>query len=505
MPIAMPKLKSSEYDPGRLEAVLSQLSTVQWTNTTPVDQMPTYKARTIRSTRVSTMGPTAASEQVLMRARLTADLKGKPKIMGEATHRLSPYGLRLMKELPTIQITHRSRPASLMSNRLQLNELNRRVDNAKANMSVLNSISLPDNIAAEISALKKDATLKRLKIDNDTLRTYIKEHERSSIIPGFKWGQIDPDDRSFWNKYFEIIKGHCEENIFSGQSFNSPFDFGSRQRHEQSVERDQTHYDLDVSRTRIVMFTPALSSLFAFLPDKKGFYREIIDGAMNIMGIDDHFITPLTHGGEVYGAAAQALTNNEDVIICLGDDVNIYQKGEQFAFDGVNWETQVGTILGEPFHGSKTYFGGMYHVPSGVFDTSLDDTLASMWVYSQNRDDMRKGKEIPGIMEREHGDEEVNFMLGMAYKYDPNVPRLQGLKLSMDKSDAAVPLPTGRLLELVTKRPEDEAERWYLGYHGTDPKGGNLLDFLEKVKAEDYKSGIVSEWITKGFPGNPVD
>jgi len=500
MPIAMPKLKSSEYDPDRQEAVLSQLSTVQWTNSTPVDQMPLYKSRTIRSTKVMTNGPTAASEQVLMKARLTADKEGKPVILGEANHRLSPYGLRLMRELPKIQITHRSRPAVLSSNRLQLNELNRRVDNAKANKSVLDSISLPDNIAEEINSLKKSAMLKRLKLDRHTLDKYIKEHEKSSIIPGFKWGQIDPDDRSFWSKYFEIMKGHCEEDIFSGQSFNSPFAFGSRQRHEQSVEPGQTHYDLSVSRTRIVMFTPALSTVFAFVPDKKGYYREVIEGAMNIMGINDHFITPLTHGGEVYGAACQALANNEDVVICLGDDVNIFNKGKQLAFDGVNWETQVGTILGAPFHGSKTYFGGMYHVPSGVFDTSLDDTLASMWVYSQNRDDMRAGKEIAGVMEREREDEEVNFMLGMAYAYDPQVPRLQGLKLSVDKSDTSAPLPTGRLLELVSKRPEDEAERWYLGYHGTTPTGGNLLDFLTKIKAEEFRGGEISDWISKGYP-----
>jgi hypothetical protein len=368
-------------------------------------------------------------------------------------------------------------------------------------MSTLDSISLPSNIAEEITSIKKSALLKRMKLDNETLSHYIKEHEKSSIVPGLKWGQLPglKEDPSFWRKYYDTIRGYVEEDMFSGKSFNSPFAFGSRQRADQEVEPGESNYDLEVHRTRIIMFTPALSTIGAFLPDKKGFYQEVLSGAMDAFKINDHVITPLTHGGEVYGSACEALRNNENVTICLGDDVNIFKNGNQYCFDGVNWETQVGTILGKPFHGTKTYFGGMYHVPSGVFDTSLDDTLASLWVLSQHPD-MNEGQEIPGIMEREIKDEDVNFMLGMAYEQDPSRPRLQGLKLTQDKSDAAVPLPTGRHLELVSKKPEDEAERWYLGYHGTRPDGASLLDFLTEVSVDDFKSGNVSEWITTGFP-----
>jgi len=365
-------------------------------------------------------------------------------------------------------------------------------------MDILSSISLPSTIAEEIASIKKDALLKRMKLDKGTLTKYIKEHEKSSIIPGLKWGQLDPDDTAFWSKYFNIIKGYVEQDFFSGESLNSPLNFGARQRPDQSVEVGESVYDLDITRTRVIMFTPALSSVFAFVPDKTGFYDEVLSGAMNVMKINDNFITPLTHGGEVYGAACEALRNSEDTIICLGDDVNIYQKGEQLCYDGVNWETQVGTILGEPFYGTKTYFGGMYHVPSGVFDTSLDDTLASMWVYSQHRDLLRDGIEIPGIMERETLDEKTNFMLGLAYAYDAERPRLQGLKLTMDRSDAYVPLPTGRNLELVSKKPEDERERWYLGYHGTTPTGGTLLDFLMDIKPEDFKGGEVAQYVETG-------
>jgi len=337
--------------------------------------------------------------------------------------------------------------------------------------------------------------LKRFDFNIDHIRKYIKDHEKSSIASGLKWGQL-PDDESFWRPIYNEVKGFFEEKVFSGESFNTPFNFGARARQDQQVVKDQVFYDLEVTRTRIVMFHPALSSVFAFIPDKTGFYREAIDGALDALEINDHVMTPLTDGGEVYGAAADALHNNEDVVIVLGDDCNIYRNGEQFAFDGVNWETQVGTLLGEPFHGSKTYFGGMHHVPSGVFDTSLDDTLATLWVYSM-LPEMKEGKGIPGIMERELEDEKCNFMLGMNYQQDPNHPRLQGLKLTVDKADAAEILPAGRSLELTNKYDEEQTLRWYLGYHGTTPDGGSLLDFLSDLPA-GFPSGFTERYVTDG-------
>lgn len=363
---------------------------------------------------------------------------------------------------------------------------------------------VPEALSTEIASIKKNALLKRLKIDDDTIRKYVKEHEDSSVIPGVKWKQLLPDDESsindlsqLWREWYNILKEAVEGPMFT-ESFNTPFNFGSRARvTEPQVEPGKTFYDLEVPRTRVVMYKDILSSLFLFVPDKKGFYQEVIEGALDVFDINNHVITPMTHGGEVYGAASSALNGDEDVTIVLGDDVNIYKNGEQFAFDGVNWETQVGTILGSPFYGTKTYFGGMYHVPSGVWDTSLDDTLASLWTLGMN-DDLNSGINIPGIMEREEMDERVQFMLGLAYAYDNEYPRLQGLKLSKDTAGSEVPLPQGRQLEIHAKTPEDQAERWYLGYHGTTPTGGSLLDFLDKIRPEDFRGGEVSELIEKG-------
>ena len=331
----------------------------------------------------------------------------------------------------------------------------------------------------------------------DYIRGYIQDHKKSSIAPGLKWDQL-PEDRQFWTKMYESIVPQFQENAFSGRSFDTAFNIGSRQRADQQVIRFQSDYDLEVTRTRVVMFTPALSSIFAFMPDKKGFYDEVLSSTLDILDISDHVISPLTHGGAVYGEAANALQDGDHTVITLGDDLNIYKGGKQFAFDGVNWETQVGTILGQPFHGSKTYFGGMHHVPSGVYDTSLDDTLATLWIYSQNRETLLKGEDFPGIMERAPEDEDVNFMLGLAYDEDPNYPTLCGLKLTQDRSDIGQIVPTGRTIELTNKYAPDEIDRWELAYSGTTPDGGSLLDFLVDISAEEFKGGEIQQYVTQG-------
>ena len=479
-----------------LNRVQSVTSSASWTNSMPVDQLQHYLSNARRSTRIQTFPTTPASDQVLIQARFNTDSSQKQILEGKAWHVLSERGKRLMKNLPDIKITHRSRPAGLMSNRLQQNEYLRRVRNAASNMDVLTSISLPISTAEELNSIKRDAITPRLKLDMDHIKKYVKEHEKSSIVPGVKWGAL-PEDRSFWTNIFDQIVPQFKENAFSGKPFDTPFSIGSRQRADQQVFRDQVDYDLAVTRTRVVMFHPALSSIYAFLPDKKGFYNEVLTESMDVMDISDHVITPLTHGGEVYGEASNALKDGDLSIISLGDDLNIYNKGKQYAFDGSNWETQVGTILGQPFHGSKTYFGGMYHVPSGVYDTSLDDTLATLWVYSQNRDDLLAGKEFPNIMERSAEDEKVNFMLGLAYDEDPDHPTLCGLKLTQDRSDIGQILPMGRTLELTNKYSEDEASRWELAYYGTTPDGGSLLDFLTEISVDDFRGGMVVDEVTK--------
>jgi len=357
---------------------------------------------------------------------------------------------------------------------------------------------LPTKLQEELISIKKSAFMKALKIDKKHILKYQKERERRSVLPGLKWGQLDMDDNHMVSEWFNIIKDYAENYYFSGHHFDTPLNFGGRQRESQKVERGQTHYDLEVERTRVVQFHPALSTPFLFMPNKAQMYDDVITAALDVMDFNEHFITPLRDGGSCYGAMSEGLKGNEDSIIMLGDDANILRGGKHYAYDGVNWESQVGTILGPAFHGTKTYFGGISHVPSGVWDTSLDGTLANMWCLKANADKIAAGENIEGILEREPADEEVAFMLGLRYVDDPDYPRLQGLKLSVDKPDASRILPAGRNVEVVAKYDEDTITRWYLGYKGTTIDGGSLLDFLEPITPENFRGGEIQELVQQG-------
>ena len=481
-----------------IERVQSGVSSASWTKSpVPMDLYDHYMKRFARSTKITTAGPTPASNRLAIRATLTADFEtGQPRIKGRVLHELSDYGKALMKELPKGQISHRSRPANLASSRLQMNEMQRRVSKVRANKDNLAQYSVPSNISEEILSVKRDAVLSRIKFDADWISKYISEHKDSSVVPGIKWsGLPDPHtDKGFWLDFMDTAKAGLELALDGEHRFDTPLNIGARMRADQAVEADITEYDLDITRTRIVTFHPSLSTTFAFMPDKKDFYKDVFNACLDVFDISSNVLFPPVHGGEVYLAAAEGLHDNEPVDIVLGDDFNRYRGGIQYAYDGANWETQVGTLLGPAFEGTKTYFGGVPHVPSGVFDTTLDDTIATLWVAAKFLDD--KGQvELPDIMEREKADEDVNFMLGLRYLDDPLFPRLQGLKLAQDKATAITTLPRGRLLELENSYTDDQSLRWYLGYHGVNVEGDSLLSSLSAVDGNDWRSGTVDQVI----------
>ena len=483
-----------------IERVQSELSSASWTKEqAPMDLFDHYMKRFSRSTKITTAPPTPAVKRLAIKATLTADpLVGQPRIKGKILHELSEYGKLLMKELPTGQITHRSRPANLASGRLQMNEMQRRVSKARANRDNLTAYSVPSNISEEILSVKRDAVLSRIKFDPDWVSHYISEHKDSSVAPGIKWsGLPDPHkDKGFWLDFMDQVKAGLELALDGEHHFNHPLNVGARMRADQSVEPGMTEYELDITRTRIVLFQTSLSAVFAFMPEKKMFYKDVFEACLDVFDISSNVLFPPVHGGEVYLAAAEGLHDNEPVDIVLGDDFNRYRGGVQYAYDGANWETQVGSLLGKPFEGTKTYFGGLSHVPSGVFDTTLDDTIATLWVAGKFLDE--KGQvELPDIMEREKADEDVNFMLGLRYLDDPLKPRLQGLKLAQDKATAIQTLPRGRLLELENEYSEDQELRWYLGYHGVDIHGESLLETFKSIDGNDWLSGVTDQIVTQ--------
>jgi len=263
-----------------LERILSKSSSVKWItqSETPIDQMDNYiRAMTGRGSKIQAYGTSPASDQVRMWARFSANSAGQQTIVGEAQHQLSPIGERLMRNLPLNQIGWRSRPYGVMSFRLEVNELTRRVRKAEQNMKMLRTLSLPGSMSEEILAIKREALLKRIQWSDDTWKKYVAEHKNSFIVPGVKWGALQEKedeptlvDGAFRNDWLEMHKAAFQDHILTDQQWDIPFDLGGRARTSAQVEPYQHNYVIDENRTRIVNFHMPASTLSYVVPDKTG-------------------------------------------------------------------------------------------------------------------------------------------------------------------------------------------------------------------------------------------
>jgi hypothetical protein len=322
------------------------------------------------------------------------------------------------------------------------------------------------------------------------LEKYAKAHATSSAASGSKWNTADLSDTAFWTEVFEWYKELFENLIDWVEEGRTPafgMNTGSRARAKLPyfhADSPGGPYDNEIDRTRTVMFKAPLSSVFAFVPDKAGFYKETINTALTYFDFDFEYSCPLVDGGDVYRLASDAFVGNieHDVVINLGDDWNrIKRNGTGFiAKDGANWEGQAGTLLGQPFWGTKTKIGNTFQIPSGVWDTSIDGTIAMM---------QTGGVTIPDLLEEEPEDTEVKFVLGMQYAVDPLMPRTQGFKMSMDKADKGINLKLDESHSVSGKHSTMETKAWLLSYDGLKVDGDSLLSSFERVEAGEFVSG----------------
>lgn len=323
----------------------------------------------------------------------------------------------------------------------------------------------------------------------DYIRAYISDHKDSSIIPGLKWSQLPTENPNWWRAFLSVLRATLEEAYESKEAIvpNVPFFLGSRQRPDQQTIPGVSEYDLEVIRSRVVNFHPAFSTVFAFVPDKKGYYTEVFEAILDLFNISDHVLFPPVHGGSVYTEFADMLMNRESGVVVLSDDLNVIHKGNHYGFDGSNWETSCGVLLNDALGSTKTSFGGGLHIPSGVYDTSLDGTICNLWLYATHGDKLKEGESpIPDILELEPTDTRTNFMLGWRFSDDPTHPRLQGAKLAVDNSTKTVPLPQGRGVLVESIYTDLEREAWVLAYYGETLDGGSVLDYLTDIDGNDW-------------------
>lgn len=350
---------------------------------------------------------------------------------------------------------------------------------------------MPTDVSEAVNTIIVDATKRHLMFNPDHISKYIKDHEESSVMPGVKWKTLpDPytdDGARFWRlciEEFKRIMDMVEDNPTHYPK--NPLFVGGRARPEEQTQKDVWEYEFASMRSRIVMFTPHLSMTLVGIPKKKEWYAEIWDAVKRLFGAPDYVMFPPVDGGQVYKAISDALKDGTTVLIILGDDFTLVHKGRFFAWDGGNWEQFVPSILGEHSNWYSTSFAGLRTLPSGVFLTSLSGSIAMLWLGMQVLKQSEGNREVPGVFERETADENIKFMLGLRYGDDPEFPRLQGLKLSIDNATRTVPFKSGNWTAVKSKYSTQESLSWYNAYHGLMLDGRSLLEPFQAVQPEDY-------------------
>jgi hypothetical protein len=488
-----------DTDPGAEERwnllsyrIRNALNQAQWT-TTPMqtnqlDFESYYRQQFKRTPRVIQMPPSPGSQEMWFTAK-PITLDEKPAMDVAVRHRLWPETKAVMKILPKDQLLHRGRLETTAWGYLRQNQLTKRINGVRESWDSLMDNQMPTKIAESIMAVKMDSVLKNSRLDMEHVAKYVKEHTTSSAVSGSKWAEADLSDLAFWKELYEWHREKWEKMADNGMFGLAPmFPLASGLRGRPDVLQDtqqlfdaETAQEGTIDQCRIVAFHPALSQDWMFIPDHKVVYREVLDHAIDVIQPPaDKIISPIMDGGSIYRDCSEAFQGNLDYDLCcvLGDDrAMIFKDGTYEAVDGKNWESFVGPLLGEAFYPTKTAIGGHLSVPSGVWDTTLDDTLATIWMI---------GKNIPGVTERQPMDERTKFVLGLRYADDPLMPRLQGMKLSSDRSDKGHNFKFGEVGHLRGRHSTELRDMWLAAYLGHGPAGSTLLDTVTQVTSREY-------------------
>jgi hypothetical protein len=478
---------------------------------------------------------------------------------------IEPWVYEWVRMLEPWQIWHRSRVAAIASAKLQVNEVNHRLDQAAKYEPVIAKHTMTDQQSSEIYHLLLDKTEEYMKFNPSHITQYISDHKLSGMGGGPKWIDAYPVDMDVWYSHYNILLDNIDLLRRSEGKYNTDdFYNGIRargNRYDQSIlryfglegkvhqsgmwhvgEGDQVylhwglskHPNLAVSgkltRSRMVRFIPRWSQYTVHLIQKAAWYHDVLWEVVDIVdagGVE--WLFPYDLGGKVYLKAAE-----------------LHQEGyDSEAVDGSSWDTSVGTGMGRPFTPFFSYFRrptdprGYFFLDSGITFTSMLGTIYNVYTNRNESgtiiafgDDMthfwtEKGRSIEKpFAERDRGDTEYKYMLGLAYAPDPEVPRLSGWKTTMDRAGKM-----SAVHGLVT--PEEQFMTYWQEYEDQDKKDrvdkgrgykraretrvawagaylgqfgkGTLLDAISKTKPGDFVAPgqLVEELIVRGAEIDP--
>lgn len=472
----------------------------RWSNI-PYDQYPAYVAEYEDIRRGSTMPASHLIRSKHLKYFTDMDEDGKWQLNVEAKFLTSDYAKDLLEEFP-IDSDHmvvRSRGVTLASSALRKNELDRRIGRRIEFDQYVNKV-------AEAAEGKFDQLLeqRRALIEQysglSDVDKYVSEHRRSSIMPGIKWADLEPGLDEMREDLFTLVYENAV-NMPEGQYFAHAFNQGLRSR-ALPLSEAETQYDGEIvtmkgiiQRTRIIMFHPALSMTNLIIENKPAYYREWVNWAKDVLGIQSDVYSPLVDGGMVYKIASDQLGKG------------LIHK----ALDGVNHESNVITILGKSSYAFGTGLKGQIHLPSGIAETSLYGLLVTLVYLSELEkiigpcvcvvlgDDLNlflTEAQVSaldssylisgGILKEDEDDSKMNYMLGLVI--DPDRQGLIGFKFMQDDAEHMIGVKNlddgvdaqRKKIDLRT------ALNIYEGHHGR-LNGRKIIDVMCGIEAGYYQ------------------
>lgn len=496
-----------------MKELLRIVDSAEWTEQSQ-DWLKRYVGSRPTSKRMSIHRPGIGVTEMSVSARFMDDPENRGHKVPHfsMTCKLEPGLKAVIKDLPEWQRTHRSRKISLAFSRGQYFELARRATATRNKMDILKRLAIPDDQSRVTSIIQAEAFKKGAKVDPEYLMKYIKEHETSSVFAGTKWPMLgDPHDfKREWQQLLDYHLAVCDAIIddeMFGKMPNFALNLGSRQRYNgQPVEADPdswTHQGF-IERSRVVLYHPALSSWFAFLPKeaKPTYYKDTVLNALDYLNIETvgEYISPLWAGGKVYSRVANAMQGGDPITLGLGDDYNVIDSdGVLHAVDGSTWDSFAGVICGRGHYWSSTYFGGHNSVPSGVVDTTTKDQLAMAHLVNERQKitgrmiDKMEGNDsylLPGVAEFQPADSDASFVLGLTYGTPKGVefPALCGVKLMEDSADTFRPLQEGRTITQTRLDDENALLSHQNAFYGLTIDNESLLTVMAGIDPEDWIS-----------------
>jgi len=489
----------------KMEALLRRARNRRWIEDPP-DHLGSYIRNSEGSQQVQVSSPGVLTKSIDYRIAMPSPggLRAGLPVVTTVEHQLMPRTMELAKSLPEWQVTHRSRSLSVSPKMGLARELMIRANRVRELQKEIQEYKMPSQVGDPIQMAKAEGMIQNLTFSREYLMEYLKDRTSRSATGGIRWAEIANADDDKWNELKDLIVTMYEavlDGTLWGKYFADPFYQGSRARGSKipSVAALGTQYEIQANSVRGIFFTEMLSTVGAFLPkdNKERMMDKVWQATLDEIQPPYEPITPLVLGGEIVTHISELLSGQADpghpVAVMLGDDFTyvLPEKDEHGlpkirAYDGVTFDSVVGGILPESFSYSKTTFGGHVSVPSGVVDTSLDDTIGLTWITTEA---IRRGKlDSLQLIERQAEDELRKFLLGMSY-LDAFNPCIVGFKLATDTPESMNPAPINRWAQ-TGSRPENELEFDIQSgaFHGHTIDGESLLTWFENMKPVDYIS-----------------